>query len=206
MSKNLLIVFVKNPELGKCKTRLAASIGDEKALIFYKNMLRHTKQITDKVSATKAIYYSSFIDTNDLWPENAHYQKHLQSPGELGEKMQQAFEEGFKAGFERICIIGSDCYTIDEHIIDGAFRALENKKAIIGPSTDGGYYLLGMNEMISALFTNKNWSTDSVTKDTLDDLERLQHSYELLTALTDVDTLEDLETIAKEQREALLQD
>ena len=120
--------------------------------------------------------------------------------------MQQAFEEGFKAGFERICIIGSDCYTIDEHIIDGAFRALENKKAIIGPSTDGGYYLLGMNEMISALFTNKNWSTDSVTKDTLDDLERLQYSYELMTALTDVDTLEDLETIAKEQREALLQD
>ncbi|MDX1371852.1 MAG: DUF2064 domain-containing protein, partial [Nitrososphaeraceae archaeon] len=110
--ENLLLIFVKNPELGKCKTRLAATIGDIKALAFYKNMLLHTKDIVDKVDAQKTVYYSSYIDHNDLWPNSSEFNKAKQAKGDLGSKMKAAFEEGFNSGYKRICIIGSDCFGI----------------------------------------------------------------------------------------------
>lgn len=203
MHKNLLLVFVKNPELGKCKTRLAATIGDEKALTFYKNMLQHTKHIVSEAKADKQIYYSSFIDENDLWPNNGEFSKGLQINGDLGDKMKAAFEAGFKAGYQNICIIGSDCYSITPTLINGAFRALETKDAVLGPSTDGGYYLIGMNHLITEVFERKNWSTESVTPDTIKNFEAHEKNYELLTALTDIDNEEDLNTLPVEVREAL---
>ena len=89
-------------------------------------------------------------------------------------------------------------------IIHGAFRALENKQAVIGPSTDGGYYLLGMNEMMPELFEGIEWSTEHVTTETLKKLEEKGASYEMLTALTDIDNEEDLKTIPQEIRANLL--
>ena len=84
--KRLLIIFVKNPELGKCKTRLAATVGDEKALRFYEKMLERTLEVVTPAKANKAIYYSSFIDKNDLWPENEGFTKEIQLNGDLGSK------------------------------------------------------------------------------------------------------------------------
>lgn len=196
--KRLLLIFVKNPELGKCKTRLAATIGDQKALAFYKEMLERTKEMAGKVNATKAVFYSQFIDHEDLWPENDTYIKQLQNQGDLGAKMLAAFEWGFAEGYESICIIGSDCYALTAEIVNDAFNQLEQKEAVIGPSTDGGYYLLGMNTLIPALFQQKNWSTETVTPDTEADLKRLQKSYCFTIPLTDIDTEEDLRGIDDE--------
>lgn len=156
INNRLLIIFVKNPELGKCKTRLAATIGDEKALTFYKNMLIRTKEVAEQVNADKAIYYSSFIDQNDIWSIHPPFYKFLQSPSpDLGIKMQSAFEDAFKSGYESVCIIGSDCYALDEDIIEQAFEALINQDAVLGPSNDGGYYLLGMKRLIPEVFVDK---------------------------------------------------
>jgi len=194
--KRLLIIFVKNPELGKCKTRLAATIGDEKALAFYKNMLRRTKDVAEQVNADKAIYYSSFIDRNDLWSSEAPFYKSLQDQNpDLGIKMQSAFVEAFNAGYESVCIIGSDCYALDENVIEKAFEALRTQDVVMGPSNDGGYYLLGMNRIIPEVFTNKKWSTESVASDTIQDLKNLNLDYTLLEELTDIDTEEDLKSI-----------
>lgn len=204
MQKNLLLVFVKNPELGKCKTRLAATIGDEKALTFYRNMLQHTKPIVEDVQADKQIHYSAYIDQDDIWPNDGDFSKQLQESGDLGDKMKAAFKAGFEAGYERVSIIGSDCYTITSTIINGAFRALESKDAVLGPSTDGGYYLVGMQHLIPEIFESKNWSTESVTPDTIKDFETQGKSYELLTALTDIDTEADLMTIPTAARNLLL--
>jgi hypothetical protein len=204
MQKNLLLVFVKNPELGKCKTRLAATIGDEKALTFYKNMLQHTKPIVEDVTADKQIYYSAYVDRDDLWPNDGDFSKQLQESGDLGDKMKASFKAGFKAGYERICIIGSDCYAITPTLINGAFRVLESKDAVLGPSTDGGYYLVGMQHLIPEIFEGKNWSTESVTPDTLKDFETQGKSYALLIALTDIDTEADLITIPVAARNLLL--
>ncbi len=204
MSRNLLIVFVKNPELGKCKTRLAATVGDEQALVFYKSMLQHTKTMVGQLSVEKHIYYSSFIDKNDLWLDGDGFTKKLQTAGDLGDKMYNAFEQGFASGFERICIIGSDCYALDAPTIEQAFEALKTNEAVIGPSTDGGYYLLGMNKPIRQLFYNKAWSTQSVTADTEADLKALGYNYQMLKQLTDIDNEADLETIPKATVDRLL--
>jgi|3_EtaG_2_1085321.scaffolds.fasta_scaffold48380_3 hypothetical protein len=194
--RRLLIIFVKNPELGKCKTRLAATIGDEKALNFYKNMLKRTKEVAKKVNADKAIYYSSFIDKNDLWSNEPPFYKSLQNQNpDLGIKMKSAFEEAFQDGYDSVCIIGSDCYALDEKVIEKAFKSLENKDAVLGPSNDGGYYLLGMKQLHNQLFVNKEWSTESVASDTINDFRNLKLSFDLLDELTDIDNEEDLRSI-----------
>jgi rSAM/selenodomain-associated transferase 1 len=194
--KRLLIIFVKNPELGKCKTRLAATIGNEKALNFYKNMLDRTKMLAEQVNADKAVYYSSFIDEKDLWPNQPPFYKSLQNQDpDLGAKMQSAFPEAFAGGYESVCIIGSDCYALDEEAINQAFNVLGNKDAVLGPSNDGGYYLLGLNQLYPEFFTNKEWSTDSVAPDSIQDFKKLSLDYELLEELTDIDNEGDLESI-----------
>lgn len=203
--KRLLIIFVKNPELGKCKTRLAATIGDEKALNFYKHMLKRTKEVSEKVDADKAIYYSSFIDDNDLWSNKPPFYKQLQNQNpDLGMKMQSAFEEAFDKGYESVCIIGSDCYALGEKVIEQAFKSLESKEAVLGPSNDGGYYLLGMNELHAHLFKNKEWSTDSVAPDSIQDFNKLNLQYSLLEELTDIDHEEDLKSIPNDVIEQFL--
>ncbi|RUA28220.1 MAG: glycosyltransferase [Bacteroidetes bacterium] len=203
--KRLLIIFVKNPELGKCKTRLAATIGDEKALNFYKNMLKRTKVVTEKVEADKAIYYSSFIDKGDLWSNDPPFYKFLQNQNpDLGIKMQSAFEEAFINDYESVCIIGSDCYALNEKVIEQAFTSLETQDTVLGSSNDGGYYLLGMNELHTQLFRNKEWSTDSVAPETIQDFKRLKLDYFLLEELTDIDNEEDLKSIPDDLVKQLL--
>ena len=106
--KNLLLLFVRNPELGKVKTRLAASVGADKALEIYLQLLQHTRQVTQELPVQKLVYYSDAVDNNDLWP-NEQYQKRVQPLGDLGEKMAGAFAAAFAEGFKSVVIIGSDC-------------------------------------------------------------------------------------------------
>jgi len=194
MNKHLLIIFLKNPTLGKVKTRLASTIGDVKALEIYQLLLNRTRQITEKLPVTKVVYYSDYVETQDIW-ENETYQKTLQKGKELGEKMLNAFQKGFADGYNKVCIIGSDCYELDGQIIQQAFDLLDKNDLIIGPATDGGYYLLGMSSLHEALFQNKVWSTPAVLAETLKDADELGLKYLLLQELNDVDHEGDLETI-----------
>ncbi|MEO1049050.1 MAG: TIGR04282 family arsenosugar biosynthesis glycosyltransferase [Bacteroidota bacterium] len=193
MNKHLLIIFVKNPELGKVKTRLAATIGDEAALSIYHQLLEHTKRITQSLDVDKIVFYSGFVDDQDLWsPEK--FQKAVQTGESLGDKMSNAFKAGFENGYESICIIGSDCYELSEEILASAFQALSgNHETVVGPAKDGGYYLLGMNKHHRALFENKAWSTDEVYPKTIADFESLGLSYSVLPTLSDIDQEKDLE-------------
>ncbi|MBF8962915.1 TIGR04282 family arsenosugar biosynthesis glycosyltransferase [Pontibacter sp. FD36] len=191
--KNLLMLFVRNPELGKVKTRLAASVGPETALDIYLHLLRHTRDITQHLPMDKVVYYSEKVEQDDLWPTR-HYQKKLQhSEGDLGEKMKLAFEAAFAEGYTSVVIIGSDCPQLTSDIISQAFEELKTHEVVIGPALDGGYYLLGMKHLHSAFFENKRWSTEHVFPDTLYDIERLHLSHTLLPYLSDVDKLEDLQ-------------
>ena len=190
MTKNLTIVFVRNPELGKVKTRLAKTIGDKKALNIYILLLKHTESVLQKVSSDKVVYYSEEIQNNDLW-SNRCFQKKLQKGNDLGERMQHAFETAFKEGYEKVVIVGSDLFDLKAAHIENAFKALENHDLVIGPSLDGGYYLLGMKVLHPAVFKNKQWGTDSVLETTLKNLE--QENVKLLEALNDIDTFEDLQ-------------
>ncbi len=186
---NALIIFVRNPELGKVKTRLATTIGNEKTLVVYNYLLQHTHDVAESIYADKYIFYTDQVNENDLWNS---YHKLVQSDGDLGNKMKQAFQFVFKLGYTSVCIIGSDCLDLNTRIINQAFSTLKNNDVVLGPALDGGYYLLGMNNVETPLFVNKEWSTDSVIKKTIADCEQNNLSFALLETLSDIDTEEDL--------------
>lgn len=194
MNKNnsVLLIFTKNPELGKCKTRLASTLGDEKALEIYVQLLDHTKNFSERVDCDKHVYYSKSIPKTDRWSSSV-FDKRLQVEGDLGLKMNHAFKESFTAGYDKVVIIGSDCAEINEEDIDLAFKSLDEYDVVIGPAIDGGYYLLGMRELNSFLFQNKSWSTPKLIEETITDLKEHKKNVKLLKEKSDIDYEEDLE-------------
>ncbi|KAB1158909.1 glycosyltransferase [Tenacibaculum aiptasiae] len=189
MSKNLLLIFTRNPELGKVKTRLAKTIGDESALNIYIFLLNHTKEVTQDLNCDKAVYYSVKVRNNDIW-DTSNYQKHQQNGDDLGIRMKNAFQEAFNKNYEKVLIIGSDLYNLKPNHINEAFEKLNSNDVVIGPAEDGGYYLLGMKELHSEVFKNKAWGTSTVRQDTLNDLQNV--SVHLLETLNDVDVFDDI--------------
>ena len=189
MNKKALIIFTRNPELGKCKTRLAKGIGNQNALDIYKYLLQHTANISKKVNADIYVFYSENINSDDLW-DNNHFIKKLQSGNDLGERMQNAFKEVFDYNHEKVVIIGSDLLDLNENIVEDAFKKLDNHDISIGPAEDGGYYLLGMKQSHSEVFKIKNWGTDTVYSQTLSKLNN--KSVYVLKTLNDIDNVEDL--------------
>jgi uncharacterized protein len=193
-SKNALIIFTRNPELGKCKTRLAKTIGDEAALGIYKYLLKHTASVSENITADKYVFYSENIKKDDLWDSNI-FRKKLQYGYDLGARMENAFSELFELGYEKIIIIGSDLLDLTTNHIEGAFQTLNNHEVVIGPAKDGGYYLLGMKTMQPNVFKNKNWGTSTVLNDTINDIQNC--TFTLLKELNDIDTFEDLKPYQK---------
>jgi uncharacterized protein len=189
--KNAIIIFVRNPELGKVKTRLAKQVGEQEALDVYQELLQHTHDITYGLACDKFIYYTDSIPVNDLW-ENHLFEKKLQAGQHLGDRMMLAFMELFQLGYSKLLIIGSDCPELSPLIIDAAFDLLDLNDVVIGPSADGGYYLLGMKKLIPELFANKKWSTATVLSDSILDTVRLRKECSFLPELYDIDTAEDL--------------
>ena len=185
--KEAIIIFVRNPELGKVKTRLAASVGDHAAVDIYKQLLLHTMQVADESSADKFVFYHEQIMQNDSWNKNGFFKK-LQTGSDLGEKMKNAFSAVFTEGYSKVIIIGSDCLQLNSAIINEAFAGLEQNDTVIGPAKDGGYYLLGMKIMLPFLFDHKAWSTVTVFKDTIFNMRQHNLSTTILEVLTDVDT------------------
>ena len=188
-SKNLLLIFTRNPEFGKVKTRLARDIGHQASLDIYKFLLAHTVKICTPLDTEKAVYYSEEIPNNDLW-NAAVFQKKKQVGEDLGERMQNAFAEGFHLGYSKIIIIGSDLYDIETKDLEQAFNVLNNHEIVIGPAEDGGYYLLGMKQLHPKLFKNKNWGTATVLQDTINELKK--SNYKLLEKRNDVDLYSDI--------------
>lgn len=191
IQKHLLIIFYRNPKTGPVKTRLAATIGKARALEIYQKLARHTRQVTEKLPYDKTVYYTDTVDRLDGWP-NDTYQKALQQGEDLGVRMHNAFVSGFEAGYEAICIIGTDCWEITDAIIQRAFDALQSADAVIGPAQDGGYYLLGLKGPQRSVFRDKTWSTHTVFRDTVADFDQMGLKYEIMPVLRDVDVEDDL--------------
>ena len=190
MSK-AIIIFVRNPEKGKVKTRLAATLGEDKALEIYLQLLEHTAAITKSLQdVSRYVFYSDTIGENDPWSEGS-FQKMIQSDGDLGRKMFAAFQAVFSLGHTEVLIIGSDCPGLTTEGITFAFESLSGHDVVIGPANDGGYYLLGLKEPREDFFLDKEWSTEGVYKATLDNIDALRLTWYCLPQLVDVDTEED---------------
>lgn len=186
----VLLIFVKNPEPGKVKTRLAAETGADEALEIYKNLLVITEKASAGSNAERQVWYSNFIEADDHFSENK-YSKFVQKGGNLGERMSHAISGAFQSGYKRVVIIGSDCPELTSEIINEAFDLLVEQDAVVGPSEDGGYYLLGLSRYSTGIFRDISWSTPDVLRQTLKCLEKEKFTYKLLPVLNDIDTLED---------------
>ena len=190
MSKNLLIVFVKNIILGKVKTRLAKTIGDVGAFNIYYELFSITEEASQKVHVDRHVYFSDVIIPSK-WEGD---KKFVQEGEDLGIKMQNAFQNGFDEGYENILLIGSDLPNISKEIIDSGFESLINNDLVFGPAEDGGYYLIGMSKMNSSIFEEKPWSQSELLAITLAQLKEQQQAIGLIETLNDIDTFEDLIT------------
>ena len=191
MSKQAIIIFLKYPELGRSKTRLAATVGDQNALKIYKELLEHTHQITKNLSCDSFLFYDRESPNKMNW-ETEKYKHKLQVQSDLGGRMKNAFQEIFDEGYGNIIIIGSDCYDLSEDIINQAFNLLKENEVVIGPALDGGYYLLGLTKMVNSLFEDVKWSTSEVLHATVKVLENQQLKYATTDPLSDIDVYEDL--------------
>ena len=188
MTDALVIVFVKNIKLGTVKTRLAKTIGDLGAFEVYSELVKITELATEKLEIDKRIYFSTaVVDTK--WKNDF---KTVQNGVDLGERMLNAFKDGFEAGYKKIVLIGSDLPDINATHITKGIEALNENNVVFGPAEDGGYYLIGLSKMEESIFINKPWSQPSLLKETLQELQRLQVSVSTLAPLNDIDTYEDL--------------
>lgn len=191
---NTLLIFIRNPEPGKVKTRLARTVGDEEALRIYHLLLAQTRSAALGCKAERWLFYSDFLPENDDWPPS-DFQKKLQSTGALGERMEKAFEAVFESGSDKAVIIGSDSPELTGPMLQTAFDLLDSTDFVLGPANDGGYYLLGMKAFEPAVFRGIDWSTETVKKKTLEKIYGLDKSCSFLPVLTDVDTEEDWELV-----------
>jgi uncharacterized protein len=192
VSRAALIIFQKNAVLGKVKTRLAASIGDEQALEVYRWLTSYTHQMAQDLKVDKFLFYSDFVPANSD-ESLAGYREEVQSGANLGERMRNAFAQLFGKGYKNVVIIGTDCPELEPVDLNEAFEALEQTDMVFGPAKDGGYYLLGMSSFIPEVFNDIPWSTNKVLELTLNKADSLKLKYEFLKTLSDIDTIKDLE-------------
>jgi len=186
-----IIIFVRQPEWGKVKTRLAATIGNDKALKVYQILLKHTYDVIKYISIPVYVYYADQVVTDDVW-NGSHILKNTQKGNDLGERMRNAFMEVFEKGHLKAVIIGSDCYQLTSDLVTASLITLEQTDMVIGPAKDGGYYLLGMNAPFKNVFKAIQWSTNAVFAKTMKIIRENKWSITELVVLADVDTEENI--------------
>jgi rSAM/selenodomain-associated transferase 1 len=189
-----ILVFVRAPEAGRVKTRLAASIGDDAALRVYRRLAEHTVREALAVPGAKARVHFTPADAEPAvraWLGDGPALL-PQADGDLGERMCDAFSRAFADGHERVVIIGSDLPEMRTDLLRRAISLLDNREAVVGPARDGGYYLLGLRRMVEGVFEGIAWSTPGVLAATLERLAAAGITPALLESLTDVDEVGDL--------------
>lgn len=199
MLDSALIIFIKNPQKGKVKTRLAATIGEKRALKVFNKLLQNIHSQSVKVSVRKILYYSEFIDSSDLWESDIFEKKLQNQSSDLGQRMFSAFEECHQIGFKKCLIVGSDIYDLSTEILNQGFELLKDSETVLGRTFDGGYYALGINfenvqqpEFLSQLFLNKAWSHEKVAQEALDVINSFGLKCNFLPTLNDIDNEDDL--------------
>jgi rSAM/selenodomain-associated transferase 1 len=190
MKKEVVLVFQKNAILGKVKTRLASGMGELRALEIYRHLIQSTYSVLEDVSAPVWTYYSDFIPETVNPPIEKSF---VQEGHDLGERMANAFARSFELGMDKVVLIGTDCPSLQSHHLNQAFEALTHSDLVVGPATDGGYYLIGMKRRADYLFEGINWSAAEVLSQTLAVATAHGLHFNLLDELSDIDTQEDWE-------------
>lgn len=197
MADNLLIIFAKYPVPGRVKTRLAARLGDAEAARIYKACAELT------IGAVKPGEHHEYDLAVAFWPpEKASSMAKWLGSGmtlssqqgqDLGSRMHHAFTAGFAQCYKKIIIIGADCPAVTRELILQGFACLAGAHTVMGPATDGGYYLIGLRRSAPGLFEDISWGTNRVAGQTLAKCSALNMTCSMLPVLRDIDRIEDLE-------------
>ncbi len=193
-----LIIFVKYPEPGKVKTRLAEDLGDVQAARIYSIMThRIIEKTLDPHNYSTVIFYDPADKEREIrrWLDIEELRYYPQLGNTLGEKISGAFEKVYANGADKAVIIGSDCIDVSKETVNEALDLLENTDIVLGPAEDGGYYLLGTNKYLPLAFQDIDWSTEHVLSQTIAKIRDNGLNFELLKTLRDIDTVDDLESV-----------
>ncbi|MDR3666677.1 MAG: TIGR04282 family arsenosugar biosynthesis glycosyltransferase [Ignavibacteriaceae bacterium] len=193
-NKSSLIVFLRYPEKGKVKTRLAATTSEEFAQQWYRKCVDKIMSEIDKIPNIETnIFYSDRKEKEKVikWLGNKFIYHH-QEGTDLGEKMQNAFFNVFSHNSGKVIIIGTDIPDLNQNILTNAFELLDKNDIVLGPSVDGGYYLLGMNRLHNSLFEGIEFSTSTVLSETISKIDKLGLTFSILPKLQDIDIEDDL--------------
>lgn len=192
-------VFAKYWEPGQVKTRLAATLGDDPASELYRRFVTTLVQRFGQCADRRTLCFSP--------PEQAkafavvageHWIAQPQATGDLGARMAAFFDSCFREGAERVVLIGSDSPTMQTDYVESAFQILRAKDVVLGPTDDGGYYLVGASRDVAGIFEGIGWSTENVWEQTIAKIADLRLTYESLPQWYDVDELCDLERLRDE--------
>lgn len=191
-----LTIFTRYPKPGQTKTRLIGALGKDGAAALQKELTEKTVQEIDQLVQTSTYEPVIYFEGGGLaamqsWLGRDRQYK-PQGTGGLGEKLKRAFGDAFNAGAQRVVTIGCDCPGLSKEHINRAFDALYFNELVLGPATDGGYYLIGIKRPLDELFENIPWGTDRVFETTVSLAQQLGLSTEILEELHDVDRPEDL--------------
>ena len=201
-NKRIVILFVKLPEKGKVKSRLAREIGDGLALLLYESMVRDAIDMLNKTGIPFRIFFDppQKLEALRSWLGKS-YSFLPQSGSGLGERMERAFQQVFDEGAEEAVLVGSDIPGLTASVISDAFSAFEQKDAVIGPANDGGYYLIGFRRRSfeRSVFRAMTWSTDRVCQETLNRLQQAARAVLVLPECVDVDVRDDLRELLSRQ-------
>jgi len=204
---NVLCVFIKAPILGHVKTRLQPDLSEEKSLQFYKAMVEdlvdHFRSCPD-FDVFLCFYPETEKNFIRKWM-GAELSYLHQSGEDLGERMANTFSWCFLQGYQKAILIGSDLPDLDQSTILNGFDVLRNKDVVLGPSTDGGYYLIGMKKEQPDLFSNMAWSTSTVLDETRSRMVQKNILWAELALRTDLDTFETLENYFHNKNKAINQ-
>ena len=200
MTQYALMIFTRYPEPGKTKTRLIPALGAERAAQLQKKMtentLKQVKQLSQQLTVAVEIHFSGAKEAQMrtwLGEDNIYCE---QVAGDLGARLLYSFQQAFVNGNNRVVAIGIDCPRLDTKTLLQAFNALEKSAIAIGPALDGGYYLIGLNQMVPELFQNIPWGSSDVLAKTLKIAQNMNLSLSQLPLLNDIDLPQDLETLA----------
>jgi len=196
-------ILARKAELGKGKTRLAKGIGTPQAFEVYKHLIEVASSVTNASGLPCTVFFDPTIGDEHVWPvEDFDHAIQVQSSN-LGDRIADALQRvlakakkplnGKPLEMSGALIIGTDCPTLTPEIIQKAASALDSSDAVLGPTLDGGFYLLGLRKLEKTLFEGVSWSTDQVGGQMITAFERLGYTYQLLPKLSDIDEQEDWE-------------
>jgi uncharacterized protein len=195
-----LILFAKAPRLGAVKSRLAETAGPECALTIYRELV---ETLLARLHTLRGVELRFTPDDARSEIEPWLGEKWFATPqgnGDLGERLTRAFAEAFARGAERVVIIGSDCPEVNAADVRTAFRELREHDLVVGPATDGGYWLIGLRAAHPELFAQVAWSSESVLGQTLAHARSLGLRIQLLRILADIDTEADWNAYVRDRQ------